>query len=168
MDNDSQLALIAHTIQVSVAPVFLLGGVSSMLAVLTSRLARIVDRARSLEAEALGAGAEQQGLIHQGLQRLSRRARLTSKAIAFCIGCALLISSVIVVLFIGAFSRWNLAALTAGLFVLSILSLICGLFCFLREVQLATRYLRIGEVEPEQRATAAAVPAAGRESAARD
>ncbi|SEP77391.1 Protein of unknown function [Solimonas aquatica] len=151
MDNDTQLAIIAHTIQVAVAPVFLLGGVSSMLGVLTSRLARIVDRARALEIEGQGASPELQYLVSQGLQRLSRRARLTSKAIAFCIGCALLISSVIVVLFVGAFSRWNMAVPTAALFVLAVLSLICGLFCFLREVQLATRYLRIGEVEPERR-----------------
>ena len=61
-----------------------------------------------------------------------------------------MISSVIVVLFIGTFSKWNLSRLITGLFVGSILSLIGGLLCFLREVQLATRYLRIGELDPEQ------------------
>ena len=39
---------IAHLIQSSVAPVFLLTGVAAMLGVLTNRLARIVDRARTL------------------------------------------------------------------------------------------------------------------------
>src|SRR3546814_7151033 len=89
--------------------------------------------------------------VREGWRRRGLRARLTSAAIAFCIGCALLISSMIVVLFIGTFSRWNLSAVIAGLFVLSVLSLIGGLLCFLREIQLATRHLRIGELEPEHK-----------------
>lgn len=155
--DETQVAAIAHTIQVSVAPVFLLGGVSAMLGVLTNRLARIVDRARRLEAEAEAGSAAPGRMagLREGLRRLALRARLTSAAIAFCIGCALLISSVIVVLFIGTFSRWNLSALIAGLFVLSVLSLIGGLLCFLREIQLATRQLRIGELEPEHEVPAA-------------
>jgi hypothetical protein len=155
--DETQVAAIAHTIQVSVAPVFLLGGVGAMLGVLTNRLSRIVDRARKLEAE-LGTAAPGRGPgLRKGLGHLARRARLTSAAIAFCIGCALLISSVIVVLFIGTFSRWNLSAVIAGLFIMSVLSLIGGLLCFLREIQLATRYLRIGELEPEQKVPAAQV-----------
>lgn len=153
--EETQVAAIAHTIQVSVAPVFLLGGVGAMLGVLTNRLSRIVDRARKLETELSTSAPGRLPGLRIALRHLARRARLTSAAIAFCIGCALLISSVIVVLFVGTFSRWNLAPVIAGLFILSILSLIGGLVCFLREIQLATRYLRIGELEPE-----AAVPAA--------
>jgi Protein of unknown function (DUF2721). len=40
---------IAHVIQLSVAPVFLLAGISGFLSVLSIRLSRIVDRARLLE-----------------------------------------------------------------------------------------------------------------------
>src|SRR3546814_18189440 len=86
--------------------------------------------------------------VREGWRRRGLRARLTSAAIAFGIGCALLISSVIVVLFIGTFSRWNLSAVIAGLFVLSVLSLIGGLLCFLREIQLATSHLSIGLLDP--------------------
>src|SRR3546814_10718772 len=105
--DETQVAAIAHTIQVSVAPVFLLGGVSAMLGVLTNRLSRIVDRARKLETEAGSAAPGRLPGLREGLRRLALRARLTRAAIAFCIGCALLISSVIVVLFIGTFSRWR-------------------------------------------------------------
>src|SRR3546814_6850666 len=105
--DETQVAAIAHTIQVSVAPVFLLGGVSAMLGVLTNRLSRIVDRARKLETEAGSAAPGRLPGLREGLRRLALRARLTSAAIAFCIGCALLISSVIVVLFTGTFSRWR-------------------------------------------------------------
>ncbi|WP_084197493.1 DUF2721 domain-containing protein [Solimonas soli] len=148
--DETQVSAIAHTIQVAVAPVFLLGGVSTMLGVLTNRLARIVDRARKLESDLVTAAPGRAPGIRIALRQQARRARLTNLAIVFCIGCALLISSVIVVLFVGTFSKWNLSRLITGLFVTSILSLIGGLFCFLREVQLATRYLRIGELDPEQ------------------
>lgn len=40
---------IAHVIQLSVAPVFLLAGIGSILGVMANRLARVVDRARILE-----------------------------------------------------------------------------------------------------------------------
>lgn len=151
MQTETQIAAIAHTIQAAVAPVFLLGGVGAMLGVLTNRLSRIVDHARRLEAELMTAAVERHPGIKQTLSVLARRARLTHRAIALCIGCGLFIASVIIVLFIGAFSRWNLSALIAALFVLSITSLICGLLLFLREIQIATRNLRIGEMEPDQR-----------------
>jgi hypothetical protein len=44
-----QLGDISHTIQLAIAPVFLLTGVGTKLAVLTNRLARIIDRSRVLE-----------------------------------------------------------------------------------------------------------------------
>ena len=42
---------IAHNIQLAVAPVFLLSGIAGILNVLTTRLGRVVDRARRLEAD---------------------------------------------------------------------------------------------------------------------
>ncbi len=47
---DARVSVIAQVIQLSVAPVFLLSGVGTLLIVLTNRLARIVDRTRALEA----------------------------------------------------------------------------------------------------------------------
>ena len=40
---------LAKAIQLSVAPVFLLAGVSGLLGVFTNRLARIIERARLLQ-----------------------------------------------------------------------------------------------------------------------
>ena len=44
-----QVSEVAHTIQLAVAPIFLLAGVGAFLNVCAGRLSRIVDRARSLE-----------------------------------------------------------------------------------------------------------------------
>ncbi|MBU3658145.1 MAG: DUF2721 domain-containing protein, partial [Rhodocyclaceae bacterium] len=40
---------IAHIVQMAVAPVFLLTGVGAILSVLTTRLARVIDRGRQLD-----------------------------------------------------------------------------------------------------------------------
>ena len=65
---------IAHLIQSAIAPVFLLTGVASTLAVLTNRLSRIVDRARVLETQLAGHPGEGPQL-HGELSVLARRAR---------------------------------------------------------------------------------------------
>ena len=44
---------IAHLIQVALTPIFLISAIGVTLNVLTSRLARIVDRARRLEERVL-------------------------------------------------------------------------------------------------------------------
>ncbi len=45
----ADLNAISHVIQLSVAPVFLLTGIGALLGVVTNRLSRIVDRARTVE-----------------------------------------------------------------------------------------------------------------------
>ena len=46
MLQELSIAAVAHVIQLAVAPVFLLTGIGSMLAVMTNRMSRIVARAR--------------------------------------------------------------------------------------------------------------------------
>ena len=46
---DNGLSDITHTIQLAVAPVFLLSALGTTLSVLTTRLSRIIDRARLLD-----------------------------------------------------------------------------------------------------------------------
>ena len=45
----NDLIAVAHVIQQSVAPVFLLSGVGAILSVLTNRLSRVIDRFRTLD-----------------------------------------------------------------------------------------------------------------------
>ena len=45
----NDLSDIAHLVELSVAPVFLLAGIGALLNVVTARLGRVVDRARNLE-----------------------------------------------------------------------------------------------------------------------
>jgi hypothetical protein len=159
MLDDSQITAIAHVIQLSVAPVFLLSGIAAMLNVLTSRLARIVDRARVLEAQFPTAAPGRIDGLRTSLRRIAKRARLASWGISLCTVSAILISSVVVVLFIGTLLNFQVRVAIAVLFIGAMLALTAGLVCFLREIYLSTRYLRIGEPEPEQHVAPARVVA---------
>ncbi len=141
----SEAVDIAHLIQVALTPIFLMTAIGVTLNVLTNRLARIVDRARHLElglahAEAGSSGAD----AHRQLAVLARRSGYINGAITLIIASGLLISLVVVMLFINAFLRWNLAACIAIVFVLSMLTLALSLLAFLIEVRIATAALRIG------------------------
>lgn len=137
------LDAIAKVIQLAVAPVFLLMGVGAMLGVQTSRLARIMDRARALEPRLGEDNKASQALLGE-LRILARRARLINWAISLCVICAILIASVIVALFFSAFWPRDISSAIAVLFTAALLALIIGLLCFLREVHLATGSVRIG------------------------
>lgn len=135
---------ISHVIQLSVAPVFLLTGVGALLSVLTSRLARVVDRARRQEDRLEHLSEERHQEVLDELRKLSRRARLMNWSISLVTFCALLVASVIVVLFGGALYGIDVALPAATLFVLGMICLIAGLVVFLREIYLATIHLRLG------------------------
>lgn len=140
----SDVARIAHSIQLSVAPVFLLSGIGVLLNVLTSRLARVVDRARPLEEQHEAADPARAAEIRERLRWLARRARLMNAAITLGTVSALLVAVVVALLFAGAFASFDLAAAVAGLFVAAMVALIGALLAFLIEVRVATRTLRIG------------------------
>jgi uncharacterized protein DUF2721 len=119
-------------------------GVSAMLAVLTNRLARIIDRGRNVEAGLPRAVPETGPAMRDELAVLARRARLINWAISLCTVCALLICAVIVALFLGPFLRLDLSAAAAWVFIAAMIALCSGLVSFLREIFVATRHLRIG------------------------
>lgn len=155
MPEEMPITTIAHVIQLAVAPVFLLSGIAAILNVLSSRLARIVDRARVLESQFAGATPHAAEVLRTSLRRLAKRARLASYGISLCTTSAILISSVVIVLFLGSLFGLSVRTVIAALFIAAMLALTAGLICFLREIYLSTRYLRIGEPEPEQFAAVA-------------
>jgi CBS domain containing-hemolysin-like protein len=136
---------IAHLIQVALTPIFLISAIGVTLNVLTSRLARIVDRARAMEDILRRPDHTHDGRdLHGALDVLARRARYINAAITLITVSALFIALVVVMLFVNAFLRWDLSAFIASMFILSMLSLAAALTAFLIEVRIATNTLRIG------------------------
>lgn len=128
---------ITHVIQLAVAPVFLLTAVGTMLAVLTNRLSRVVDRSRVVEDQLTALDGESLALTHQELQVLARRIRLIYAAIALAVVCAIFVCLLIAAAFLGAFVSVDLSRLLGALFVLAMLALVAALTVFLREIFLA-------------------------------
>jgi hypothetical protein len=134
---------VAHAIQLALAPVFLLTGVAGILNVMAGRLARIIDRGRQLTEHALPEHLQDEAVIQLELQSLERRRHLASAAITACTLSALLVCTVIVVLFLEVLLQAELRWLVGMLFTGSTLALVVGLAYFLREVHLATQTVRI-------------------------
>jgi hypothetical protein len=144
MDEPSAIATVGQAIQLSVAPAFLLSSIAGMLAVLASRLARVVDQARIAEARVRELVPGERTSLVDRIDTLSRRAKLANLAITFCTITALLVCIVIATLFVGAFLHFHTAIPVAVLFIGAMSSFIAGLLCFLREIFIATAALRIG------------------------
>ena len=142
MVSPSSVGDIAHVIQLAIAPVFLLTGVGTLLAVLSNRLGRAVDRGRVVEKLLPVLAGEALALAHEELSLLSRRTQLIYAAIVLAVGCALFVCLLIAVAFIDAFLAVNLAPTIGALFVLAMIALTGCLIVFLREIFLAVTSAR--------------------------
>ncbi len=139
---DIQLGDISHIIQLSIAPVFLLTGVGTKLAVLTNRLGRIIDRSRVLE-DRIHATEADHSEEHEELATLYQRMHLINRAIALSTSCGLLVCVVIAALFIGDALNLGLTKFIALCFVLGMFSLIGSFVYLMREILVATRSLSV-------------------------
>ena len=141
----NSIEAVAEVIQLAVAPVFLLAGIAGLLGVLSTRLARIIDRARVIERRIPQAKSdEQRTLLRRETKVLWRRIALINWAIRLCISGALAVCLVIVTLFLGEFVAVNIAVVVAVLFVLAMVLIVAGLMFLLTEVSMATRHMREG------------------------
>ena len=141
----SSIEAIAEVIQLAVAPVFLLAGIAGLLGVLSTRLARIIDRARVIERRIPQAKSDKQRTVmRRETKVLWRRIALINWAIRLCITGALAVCLVIVTLFLGEFVEVNIALIVAVLFVSAMVLIVAGLMFLLTEVGLSTRHMREG------------------------
>src|SRR5512144_787574 len=120
---------ITHTIQLAVAPVFLLTALSTTLSVLVTRLARIVDRARRVEARLLSeSGPVKEGSTRE-LTSLEGRVRLIHWALTFGTSAALLVCLLIAVAFVGYLLDARIGTTMAVLFIAAMAAYVVALVC---------------------------------------
>jgi hypothetical protein len=144
MSDTNQLADITHTIQLAVAPVFLLTALGTVLSVLTNRLARIIDRARLLETglEALVDTALADATLE--LETLFKRANMIHRALTSGVAAALTVCLLIITAFVGYLFKNNLGFVVATLFIVAMGLFAFALVNFLREAVLSLTSLRFG------------------------
>ncbi len=127
------LESVARLISLAVAPIFLLTTVATTLMVLAGRLARIVDRGRTLETRPTG----DKEARRKELLLLERRARLIYRALSLGVSAAILVCILMTVAFLTEMLRFNAAAAVAVLFIAALFAYTGALMLFLREVFLA-------------------------------
>ena len=134
---------VAQIIQLAVAPVFLLAGVGAFLNVCASRLARIVDRARSIEPRLFASRGPEHDRLQREIRLLDRRIGIVNWAIFFSVLSAVLICAVVVLLFAGGLTDAHFGTAIALLFIASMIAIGVGFFIFLVETRIASRSVRI-------------------------
>lgn len=148
--NSLDFPTIASIIQIAVAPVFLLAGISGLLTVMTNRLGRVIDRTRILQQKAKQANDEQTlDDLSFEMERLAKRGQSINVAITLATTSALSICLVITCLFLGGLVDTNFANVIAILFIICMGLLIASLGLFLREVFLGTRSMKKGILKPQ-------------------
>src|SRR4051812_17428871 len=140
---DADVANVAHTIQLAVAPVFLLSGIGAFLNLSAARLARIVDHARDLEPKIRSAGGAEHDRLVDYIRVLDRRISLVSRAIFYAVLSAILTCAVIILLFAENLTGVRSGTAIAILFIATMISIGFGFFVFLLETRLGTRSVRI-------------------------
>lgn len=136
---------IVQIIQLSIAPVFLIAGIGTLLNVLTSRLARVVDRGRVIEQDLdspVGSGVHTNRHLAE-LRVLDQRMNWIHHAITLSTTAILLVCLLIVALFSVELIAIDLSRVVAVLFIATMASLIGGLISFLIEISYARKSLRV-------------------------
>ena len=141
--SQTAASAIAHQIELAVAPVFLLAGIGALLNVMAQRLARVVERGRSLERDFAGLDEEARRLAGAELAILDRRMTLVNLAITACTAAALLVCVLVAMLFVSGLVDFAFARPISWLFIGAMGLLIAGLSLFIWEVRLAMHALRI-------------------------
>jgi hypothetical protein len=137
------VSMVAQTIQLVIAPVFLLAGIGAFLNVTAGRLARVVDRARVVEELVLTTRGREHDRHIKEITRLNRRMSVINWSIGFSVASGLAIALLVIMLFAAELTGANLGGLVAVAFIAAMLLLAAGLTAFLYEVRLAASNIRI-------------------------
>jgi hypothetical protein len=137
--------MIAQTIQLALAPVFVLVAVGNILNLLSTRLGRIVDRSRVLQEKHRETSGAAHDMVVREIRLIDRRIDLVGRAILLLVLSGIAIGSTVAVLFLEELLGADLQNIASITFIVAIGLLMWGLILFLRETREASRALRIPE-----------------------
>jgi len=145
--------MIAQTIQLALAPVFVLVAMGNIMNILSMRLGRAVDRSRQLQALHLETEGAEHDRVVRAMRTLDRRLALITRAITLLVLSGLTIGTCVALLFVEELFKVNLQQVAGAAFFLAILLLMGALWLFLHEIRIAAGAIRISEMylEPERK-----------------
>jgi len=137
--------MIAQTIQLALAPVFVLVAIGNIMNILSTRLGRVVDRSRHLQ-KLYGetSGAEHDAIVRE-IRLVDGRIHLIGRAILLLVCSGLTIGFCVALLFVEELFDVDLTQVAAAAFMVAIVLLMAALTLFMRETRRATAALRIPE-----------------------
>ena len=139
-------SMIAQTIQLALAPVFVLVAIGNIMNILATRLARIVDRSRYLQQQHTETSGKEHDMVVREIRLVDRRIHLIGRAILLLVLSGLTIGFCVALLFVEELFDVNLQQVAGAAFFLAVVLLMMALWLFLREVRQATAALRIPEM----------------------
>lgn len=142
--------MIAQTIQLALAPVFVLVAIGNIIATLTQRLGRVVDRSRQLQHLHGQTEGMEHDMVVREIRTSDHRIELIGAALLRLVLSALTVGVTVVLLFVEEFAHLGLNPVAAGTFIVAIGLLMWALVLFLRETREATAALRIPEMYLER------------------
>jgi hypothetical protein len=141
---------LSESIQLSVAPVFLLTAVAGMISALTQRIARVIDRSRDLQLEITREkDLQQQNILkifhEEELLNLSKRANLVNISMGLLVMCAIQIGLTILELFFAETiaGKMSISDYVLYTFIGGISCFVLALICLLYEVFIASYSVRM-------------------------
>lgn len=135
--------MIVQSIQLALTPVFVLVAIANFLNILSTRLGRIVDRARLLQDLHNRTSAEEHDAVVVEIRAVDRRIELATRAIRVMVISALTIGVTVAVLFVQGLTGYDLQHLAGATFIAAIVLLLHSLVLFLKETRVAAASLRI-------------------------
>lgn len=135
--------MIAQTIQLALAPVFMLVAIGNIMNLLSTRLGRVVDRSRALQdVHMMTEGPEHDAVVRE-IRAIARRIHLITRALFLLVLAGLAIGTTVAVLFLDEIAGFKLPLLAAAFFLGAIALIMWALMLFLAETRVAANQLRI-------------------------
>ena len=132
---------LIQVMQSAISPIVLISGVGLLLLSFTNRLGRVIDRARFLVKEV--ENGNQNEIIPIQINILYKRGRILRAAITSIVITVLVSSLLILLLFLGFLTDWNMKLLFLSFFIIAIISLIIAVMLFLADVTLTLKALKL-------------------------
>jgi hypothetical protein len=146
------LGSVVHIIQVSLAPVFLLSGIATLLNVFSTRLARVADQVDAAAKTMDGADAAAAALLSLRLAALNRRSLALDPAVALAAAGGALTCATVLALFVGEAGGPAVATMLFVTFGLAITCTLAAIAAFTAEMLMASKHIRAAVAVGQQRA----------------
>ena len=140
--ESAALAAIVHIIQVSLAPVFLLSGIATLLNVFSTRYARVADQVDAYAKLVENADEMTVALLALRLIHLRQRALALDAAVALAAVAGALTCATVLALFLGEAGGLAIAAVLYITFGLAIACTLAAIAAFAWEMLMASRRVR--------------------------